>query len=412
MLIEFRVKNYRSFGEEQVFSMESEGKKGFFQETPFKKFPYTTHVVGFYGANASGKSNIFEALTTMQRFIVFGFMRHTPNKPLKQDPFCLSSDTLNSSTVFGIKFLHNQKIYDYEFHYTKERIIFEKLEFLQVDKKKSQRWSKILERSYNEQKQKYDYMPADLNSDWRIKTRDNALSLSTAAFLDNEEAKEIFDWFHEKFNVTDDNRFGKGFTIKKSDTHKTEIQSLIQKADVGIIDYEIIEKMIDEKNYNFPEDMPEEFKEKIMDMDRRDVTFIHQSKDGHNKIEYKQQSLGTKIFFGLSGILLEVLEKGEVLCIDEIDSNLHPHLVSEIIYLFQNHKTNPKNAQLIFSAHNTYFMNVLEQEQIWFTQKDEFGQTEIYPLSQYKLTKNDDYIKQYHLGVFGAVPQLQGFDND
>ena len=128
----------------------------------------------------------------------------------------------------------------------------------------------------------------------------------------------------------------------------------------------------------------------------------------NNKIEFDEQSQGTKTFFGLSGILLEVLEKGEVFCIDEIDANMHPDLLMHIIHLFQNPKINTKNAQLIFSAHNSYLMNYLTQEQIWFTQKDKTGATEIYSLSDYKIRKTDDFIAHYHKGVFGGVPYITG----
>ena len=114
MLVEFSVTNFRSFNQKQTLSMESEGKDGFFNETGFKKEKYLTHIAGFYGANGSGKSNVFRALSECAEFIIFGFERHKPNQKLKHDPFGLSADTTNAQTEFYGKFIHNDKLYEYE----------------------------------------------------------------------------------------------------------------------------------------------------------------------------------------------------------------------------------------------------------------------------------------------------------
>ena len=103
MLVEFSVTNFRSFNQKQTLSMESEGKDGYFYETGFKKAPRLTHIAGFYGANGSGKSNVFHSLNEMCKFVIWGFERHKPNQKLKQDPFCLSSDTKNAPTEFYVK---------------------------------------------------------------------------------------------------------------------------------------------------------------------------------------------------------------------------------------------------------------------------------------------------------------------
>ena len=121
-----------------------------------------------------------------------------------------------------------------------------------------------------------------------------------------------------------------------------------------------------------------------------------------------------KNFFALIGPILDALKHGLVLIIDEIDARLHPNLCEALISLFNSKHANKKGAQLIFATHNTLIMNrnMLRRDQIYFIEKDKFGESELYSLLDYKKVRSDaSYDKDYLLGKYGAVPYLGNFDS-
>ncbi|MEP6929332.1 MAG: AAA family ATPase, partial [Flavobacterium sp.] len=127
-----------------------------------------------------------------------------------------------------------------------------------------------------------------------------------------------------------------------------------------------------------------------------------------------QESSGTNKIFDLSGFVLLTLQLGLVLIIDELDSKLHPILTQEIIKLFNNPETNPKNAQLIFTTHDTNLLgaNLFRRDQIWFTEKDDFEATDMYSLLEFKdedgktIRKDRSFEADYIRGRYGAIPYI------
>jgi hypothetical protein len=131
----------------------------------------------------------------------------------------------------------------------------------------------------------------------------------------------------------------------------------------------------------------------------------------------EHESAGTNKLFDLSGYIVFVLVYGRVLIIDELDSKLHPILTQEIIKLFNNPETNPKNAQLIFTTHDTNLLgaNLFRRDQIWFTEKDEFEATDMYSLLEFKdedgntIRKDRSFEKDYIRGRYGAIPYISNY---
>jgi len=127
----------------------------------------------------------------------------------------------------------------------------------------------------------------------------------------------------------------------------------------------------------------------------------------------KEESKGTRKFFKISAAILNTLRDGKILIIDELDASLHPMLTRHLIKLFHNDKVNTKNAQLIFATHDTNLLTktMFRRDQIWLTEKDKFGVTDIYSLAQFKnVRKNEDFEKQYIYGKYGAIPYLGKFE--
>jgi len=119
------------------------------------------------------------------------------------------------------------------------------------------------------------------------------------------------------------------------------------------------------------------------------------------------ESDGTKKIFALSAPILDTLQRGEVLVIDELDARLHPLMTRNIIELFNSQKTNPKNAQLIFTTHDINLLShkFLRRDQIWFTEKNHQGATDLYSLVEFAdINNNNTLEKDYIQGRYGAIP--------
>lgn len=382
-------------------------------QTGFNKTPYMLRCTAVYGPNASGKSNLIQALQYMNSFVEEGYTKYKPGESIKLNNFILSKKSPEEKSYFDITFIHKERLYNYGFILDSKRVHQEWLYYIQKDGSKKQTKKAILERQYNEDIGSYIYSPTSLKKKWRD-VRDNALSLSTAAYDNEPEAMAVYEWFSEYLRVAEANSIHPITTIELLGLSELQIKikDLIKLADLGIQDFEEIEKKeIDHTFINLLEKMeaPEEIRLRFKNMETRSMIFKHFSKDGDNNVlPFDEQSTGTKLMFGLAGPLIHVLENGYILIIDELERSLHPHLVEEIIKIFQSSETNKKNAQLIFTAHNTYFMNFLNRDQIWFTEKSEHGESQLIPLLDYMPRTTDTIEKYYNQGRYRAVPHITG----
>ena len=239
--------------------------------------------------------------------------------------------------------------------------------------------------------------------------RDNALLLSLAAQLNDSLAINVIEWFGE-LNVISglkEYQFRENSIDKiKTEIGKVKILDYLKKADLGIIDLELREV-----NSGKFKDSP------------FSTIWTYRNKFS-NKVKIGQvsfwleldESEGTKKYLYLLGPIIDSLEKGSALFIDEFDSKLHPNLVEQIILLFNSRIVNPKNAQLVFNTHDTNLLSaqLFRKDQIWFTEKNKYGEAKLYSLADFKadtVRKNEAYEDNYIRGKYGAVPFLGFFDN-
>ena len=203
---------------------------------------------------------------------------------------------------------------------------------------------------------------------------------------------------------------------------KNEIVKLVKTADIGIDDIALQEE---EVSTDFFEKMPlpEELKKQIVEdggLIQVSVNTYHTKYDENNSAVGKEifelddeESLGTRKFFKMSAPILNTIEEGKVLIIDELDASLHPLLTMHLIRLFNDKNINTKNAQLIFATHDTNLLkpHIFRRDQIWFTEKDKYGSTHLYSLAEFKnVRQKEDFEKQYIQGKYGAVPYLGKFE--
>ena len=198
---------------------------------------------------------------------------------------------------------------------------------------------------------------------------------------------------------------------------RKRLYKLIDTADIQIVDIKV--EAVKEDDFSFPDKFPEEIKKKILADNKWNIEFIHKNYDGEKEIDatgipLKEESLGTQILFGLGARILTKLETGGILIYDELDNSLHPHLSRLLVKLFNNPKSNPHNAQLIFTTHEMSIIDreMLRSDQIWFAEKNKVGSTELFSVQDFDGVREDaPFDKWYNAGRFGALPSIRGIDH-
>ncbi|EGK8244136.1 ATP-binding protein, partial [Campylobacter coli] len=254
---------------------------------------------------------------------------------------------------------------------------------------------------------------------WAENTRDNALFLSVAIQLNNEQLKPVFDFFLKYIRVTctDSWNDGQEVTIDILRQDKQKIISYLKRADLDIEDIVVEETELNKTNL-MQENIPQEIKQMIQaDLEKgakltqTNIHTIHTNQQGE-LVTFDMEtseSQGTRKFFGLIGPWIEALEQGYTIVVDELNTHLHPLMTKFLVNLFHNEDLNKSNAQLIFTTHDTSILNqdVFRRDQIWFCEKQNKA-TKLYPLSDFKVRKDKTNLENdYLLGRFGALPYFK-----
>ncbi|MFK5971431.1 MAG: ATP-binding protein [Candidatus Marithrix sp.] len=390
MLIEFKVTNFRSINSTQTLSMvvapipESNLTDNIFP-SEIKDLENLVKLVAIYGANAAGKSNLIDAMDFVQSFVRNSAKESQSGENINIVPFLLDEENSSLLSEFELSFVIEEILYEYGFALNNEQVIHEWL--FVYPQGKAQRW---FERIYDEETKQYDW---SINTKhltgqrklWQITTRNNALFLSTAGMLNSIKLEPIINWIVNNLIVsTVGTRFPKDFTFNfcKDSNNKQRVLDLLQVADLNIVDFKVVGgKLI----------------------------FIHNINESNELIEFPEEfeSEGTRRLFAFAGpFLMDILENGKILFIDELDSSLHPSMVRFIVELIHNPKLNRHNAQIVFTTHDSSILdnNLLRRDQIWFVEKDKQQSTQLYPLTDFKPRPNEFLQKGYLEGRYGALP--------
>jgi AAA15 family ATPase/GTPase len=421
MFIEFTVKNYRSIKDEQVLSMVK--AKGNELEKSNSFSPNVTSSVQLlrssviYGPNAAGKSNVIRALMEMDNIVCHSASKNQEGDLISVTPFLFNETTSKEPTEFEMVFISEGIRYQYGFSTTKTKVFEEWL--IAYPKGRPQKW---FSRAFNNKTDAYEYKFSDnllgQRSVWQNSTRSNALLLSTAVQLNSEQLKPVFNWFKEKLRPTNIDGWGPGYTASlcEKKESKEEILKFLKAADFDIHDISIETEKFDPSI--LPDELPEAVKDKIInDMKGKDVIDIktlHKTDTGTLvPLDFEDESDGTKKFFSFAGPWIDILKNGYILVVDELHDSLHPKMVKYLVELFHSEKTNPNNAQLIFTTHETSILSqeVFRRDQIWFCEKDSAQATTLYPLSDFSPRKDKENIELGYLsGRYGALPFIRPFN--
>jgi len=429
MLIQFKVGNVLSFSEPVVFSMvgtpavkEFESVNSFID--PTKKFKLLKSAA-IYGPNASGKSNLISSISIMKSFVLNSFrdaLLEKNEQILSVTKFLLKKESEREPSFFEMVFVYKNKRYRYGFEVNEGIIESEWLFFVNTNKEiklfvREKKNIEINNRSFKE------------GTGLEGKTRKNVLFLTVVAQLNGERSSKVVEWFKKLKIVSGLNDFGhKDFTLSKykSDKKFKEWAESIF-ASLDIIDLSTEKELPPTLNINSISKRDKnrkalktlfaalrELQEQKGEIDRI-VTWHNKYGPNNNVIEKvpfdfnTQESEGTKKIINFLGPIYDTLSNGYVLIVDELDSRLHPLLTIMIIGFFHQHNFN--NAQLVFASHDTNLLKkeYFRRDQIWFTEKNEFGETDLYSLIEYKemhVRKDAAFGKNYLNGRYGAIPYL------
>ena len=414
MLIEFRVENHRSLREEQVLSMEA-GRGGDASDVRPRHVEGVNldllPVVALYGANASGKTNVLSALAFMRDAVLESANKWNPDEAIPRVPFAWGASKSQPS-LFEVTFELDSIRYQYGFQLTEESIVEEWLFAWPHGKK--QTW---FERDGSTFK-----FGENLQGDNKLLqgvTRKNALFISTAAQFAHPQLTQIVIWFRNfwllnlgvavnpvfkeiisEFGIVE--LFGStplGFKKIRNDLLKKQFMNLLRGADMGITDLKVESRKYTNGSTHF-----------------ETIKINHGQANEEAWLPLNQESKGTQTLVRFALPIVQAVQNGGVVLCDELESSLHPVLAQTIIGQFNNPVTNPRNAQLIFTTHDTNLLGTtlgdepaLRRDQVWLTEKNAEGATVLYPLTDFKPRKQENLERGYIQGRYGAVPYLGEF---
>ena len=409
-LIQFSVSNFGCFRDKVEFSMATRsGAKNSFTLKETGDSLLKSSII--YGPNASGKSTLLDAMAFMDSKIRKSTdLEH--DKKLSFSPFLMEEGREEDPVLFEITFLLGEKIYKYSFSLLADHTVVEEELYNTTSKD-------IL--LFSRKKQEIEKINPKFtkDKDLKKKMKEKALFLTVASQWD-KKAEEIVSFFLGGINFFKgyDSGYLAGYTAEKSKKEKyfkEKVLKYLQKADFCLTDFNVQEKEAPEELKKMIEITGGKIPEKV-----KTINFSHPKYNkkgdmvGEIKLHISQESTGTQAFFQYLGPILDTLEFGKVLVIDELNSNLHPDLLKFIVSLFNSKKTNPHNAQIIFTTHDVSLLSEkdIDRDQFWFTERDKYGRATLFSLAEFKERKGSDFQKRYLEGRYGALPFIDTIDSD
>ncbi len=428
-LVNFKIKNYRSFYEETIFSMQALPKKEFSELNTFfcndKLLPKNENellkTATIFGANASGKTNLIKALEFMRTLVLTS---SNPMNPAVQNntPFAFYNLSEREPTLFEIEIIMNGIFYDYGFEITNKQIT---KEFLK--KRTNVRIVDVFERTIlgivlnNSNKQQMG----------NINNQSLFVSFANTPFLalDDiivQDLKNVFDWFSEPNLVIVNENIVNKYRIYQEEKGKYANMALdfLKQADIGIENFSVVQEKLGDitspfiqvkRGNHMPQVMPVDQEVVGLDLKTEFNVFdkdnnIVDKKEVYLERDFGFHSDGTYRLLSILGLILKALDKGGVLVIDEIDSKLNFIIVDYIFKAFNSINRNVNNAQLITTAHNVLLMDEdLRRDQIYFAAKNKQGATEFYSLADFNdVRKQALFSKKYLAGFYSAIPNIKG----
>lgn len=352
------------------------------------------------GANASGKTNLLKSLSFLKWFIIDSFSGLGPNDEINKgfSPFLFC--TKKEKSVFDIVFEIDKEIYEYKLELMPKRVVKESLE---IKNNETNRWNIVFERQLESDGGGYknNFAKLDVPSDFDKIVRENSSVLSAARQINNSYATKMVDYFSKiqsNIDVTDapDKNIYESICsaaefFQNKPIIKERAEKILQRFDLGLTKFSIKEFKTPNNGSVF-------------------IPFVFHKQDDSDQetpLVMFNESGGTGNLFVLLKDILAALENGDIIVFDELDNNLHPLMIPEIINLFRSKNYNPKNSQIFFSTHNVQILNELDKQQIVIVEKNEKNISDTWKLNDIEGVRlNDNYYAKYLAGMYGGIPKF------
>lgn len=415
MLLQFNFKNFKSFRDAASLDLAAAAISEYKDRLIFSGNEKALPVAAIFGANASGKSNVIDAFFFMRSYVaqsfLFGGESRDGENPItiKSQPFLFDKESKNKESLLEVYYIDptdsKARVYQYGFTINSEGITEEWLNYRA--KSARDKFNCIFYRNTATGELDLSGIPSESHQNIITALEKEVLLLSLGAKLKIDILKLVRNWFLSSSvvnfgdpvsNLNYATKMPTGFATQ------TEIQDEVVKYlasfDPSITGFRV-EPLPSEENKS----------------NKYKIYALHKSTDSEEPVELllSGESSGTQKMFALYPRLQRVLKSGGVLVVDELNSRLHPLLLRNVVLAFLNPESNPKQAQLIFTTHDSWLLesNLLRRDEIWFAEKDQSGVSALYSLVEFedksgsKVRKDANYEKNYLLGKYGAIPHLE-----
>lgn len=402
MIIEVRAKNCFAFDDQVAFSMKADMRNKKFASNVHKENNFNVlKTAGIYGPNNAGKTCLIRCIKAIKSVLLN-----------KKNGLMSNIFTNNDICELGITFLSNGREFAYDFKYDvkEEAYVFES-------------FVEILKDQYNNEKEvcwlkrdtlhdEFECIDADLMTMMQVLAKNNVIFhlIDSSKFKALNEMKEILVGFAERIDVINMNNIPMEHTIelmKNKNQLQQKVVGFIKNADLYMDNFEYVEmgniKIASGDAAGKPEEKVLDVPDSVMDQIRLVSTY-----KGVQVPSMLFDSTGTKKIAAIASYVIEALEQGRILVVDELDSSIHFKLTRATVAMFNNELNT--DAQMIFTVHDINLMDckrLFRKEQIWFVDKDESG-VYVYSLSDFTaengVRDTSDIIEKYRKGAFAALP--------
>lgn len=384
---------------------------------------FTGSVAAIYGANASGKSQLLDALRYLVNAVGQSATTWSERKTIPRSPFRLDETSPDAPSEYVLDFVHEEVRYEYGFVVSKDAVLEEWLFYYPTGRKR------IL---FERDEAGPTFGRALKGGEARIREtlKKRELVLSKGALLGYRQLATIAELITDRITVA---RFGDSDReerlralmrdVLESRFDLEDLRTMLKVADVGIADAGVTSNETDAQTSKVVRAVLEAttsgnsvdedvFQHILMEFYGRALMFEHAGAGNqHYKLPSQLQSSGTLTWLSLAAPAVETVRNGGVFIVDELDSSLHPQLAQVMIQLFKDHTSNPKHAQLVFTTHDTYFLSprsriTLSPDEVVFVEKDRAGVSSVFTLADFPNRKDENHAARYLSGRYGAVPTV------
>lgn len=403
MIIEIRAKNCFAFEEQVVFSMEADMRNKKFSSNVHKENNFNIlKVAGIYGPNNVGKTCLVKCINAMRQIML--------NKRISLNPNIFSNSPI---CELGITFLYNSRKFSYDIHYNVSNKDFLYEKFVEILKDKYNNEKEVIWLLKDATNKEYFCIDEDMTQMIQFMAKNSVIChmLDTSKFEHLEQMKNIITGFAKKIDIINMNNIPLKKTIdlmKNNNNLQAKVAEFVKSADLYMDNFEYVDMDKIKVNVENAGDKPDEkaldIPEQVMDQMRLVSTY-----KGVPVPSVLFDSTGTKKIAALASYVIEGLEQGRILVVDELDSSIHFKLTRAIVAMFNNELNS--TAQMIFTVHDINLMDckrMFRKEQIWFVDKEDDG-VYVYSLADFTAQQGvrdtSDIIEKYRKGALGALPE-------